>query len=78
MLARALLSKQDLDKLNSFNDNFHRAGTSTTVLTMVVVRGQIAGGVATLWHKRLDSVINLIKFEVDWCFALWIKCNNKE
>lgn len=59
-LQEPFLTKQDLDKLNSFNDNFHRAGTSTAILTMVVVRGWIAGGVATLWHKRLD-----------WSWILW-------
>ncbi len=45
-LQETFLSKQDLGKLNSFNDNFHGAGTSTTDLTMGIVRGRISGGVA--------------------------------
>ncbi len=77
-LQETFLSKQDLGKFNSFNDNFHGAGTSTTDLTMGIVRGRISGGVATLWHKKLDSVINIIKVDVDWCFAVRISCSSKE
>lgn len=28
--------------------------------------------------KKLASVINIIRVDVDWCFAVWVKCNNKE
>lgn len=77
-LQETFLPKQDLGKLNSFNDSFHRAGESMTDLTMGVVRGRIAGGVAILWHKKLDSVMNVIRFELDWCIAVQLKINNKE
>ncbi len=36
--------------LNSFNDNFHGAGESTTDLT-------VAGGVAVLWYKKMLAAI---------------------
>jgi len=39
-----------------FNDHFYGAGESTTDFSMGIVRGRIAGGVAILWHKKLDSV----------------------
>ncbi len=77
-LQEILLPKQDLGKLNSFNDNFHRAGESTTDLSLGIVRGRIAGGVAILWQKKLDSMINVIRLEADWCIAVLIKINNKE
>ncbi len=34
--------------MNSFNDNFHGAGTSTADIIMGIVRGRKSGGVATL------------------------------
>ena len=77
-LQETFLSKQDLGKLNSFNDNFHGAGESTTDLSLGLVKGRIAGGVAILWHKNLDPVINVIRLEVDWCIAVQIKIGNKE
>lgn len=77
-LQETFLPKQDLGKLNSLNDNFHGAGESTTDLSLGIVRGRIAGGVAILWHKKLDAVINVIRLEVDWCIAVQIKMNNKE
>ena len=60
-LQETFLAKQDLGHLNMFHDNFHGAGESTTDLTMGIVRGRIAGGVAILWNRKLDSVIKVIK-----------------
>ena len=77
-LQETFLPKQDLDKLNSFNDNFHGAGESTTDLSRGIVRGRIAGGVAILWHKKLDAVINVIRLDVDWCIAVKVKCDDRE
>lgn len=77
-LQETFLSKQDLGLLNSFNADFHGVGESTTDLSMGIVRGRIAGGVAILWHKKLDSVITVIRLEVDWCIAVRYKYNNKE
>ena len=47
-LQETFLAKQDLDKLNAVNDNFHVAGESTTDL-----RGRIPGGVAILCTKNM-------------------------
>ena len=77
-LQETFLPKQDLGLLNSFNDTFHGAGESTTDLSMGIVRGRIAGGVAVLWHNKLDTVISVIKLEVDWCIAVHYKSNNRE
>lgn len=77
-LQETFLSKQDLGKLNSINDDFCGAGESTVDLTMGIVRGRIADGVAILWHKKLDPVINVIRTGVDWCIALQLKVKNKE
>lgn len=49
------LPKQDLEKLNSINDNFHGDGESTTHNGMGIVRGRISGGVNSLWNKKLDN-----------------------
>lgn len=77
MLTRNFFTEAGFGKI-LFNNNFHRTGESTTDLTMGVVRGRIAGGVAILSHKKLDSVMNVIRFELDWCIAVQLKINNKE
>lgn len=77
-LQETFLPKQDLGKLNSFNDSFHGSGESTVDLTMGIVRGRISGGVAILWHKKLDSVINVIRTGVDWCIVVQLKFKNRE
>ena len=45
---------------------------------MGIVRGRIAGGVAIILHKKLDTMINVIRLEADWCIAVQIRMNNKE
>ena len=52
-LQETFLPKQDLAKLNSFSDNSHGAGESTTDLTMGIVRGRIAGGVANPMAQKV-------------------------
>lgn len=74
---RLFLSKQDLDKLNSINDDFHEVGESTTDLSMGILRGRILGGVAILWHKKYDPLISVIRLGVDWCVAK-VEHNNIE
>ncbi len=55
-LQETFLAMQDLDKLNSLNDNFNGAGESTTDLGMGLIKGRISGGVAILCKKNLDSL----------------------
>ena len=76
-LQETFLPKQDLGLLNSFNGSFHGAGESTTDLSLGIVRGRIAGGVAIVWHEKLDSVINILRLNVDWCIAIQLKISNK-
>ena len=71
-------AQQDLGKLNSLNPSFHGAGESTTDLSRRLCRGRIKGGVAILWRRQLDSVVNVLRMNADWCIALHVKCNNRE
>lgn len=77
-MQETFLAKQDLEKLNSLNDNFHGAGESTTDLSMGIVRGRIPGGVAILWNKKLDSLINVVRLGADWCIAIQFNHNGRE
>lgn len=77
-LKETFLAKQDLKGLNSINDNFHGAGESTTDLSLGIKRGRIPGGVAILWNKKLDSVVNVIRLGVDWCIAIHLTQLDKE
>lgn len=45
-------------------------------LSMGIVRGQIAGGMAFLWHNKIDSFVNIVRTLIDWCIA--IKLENRE
>ncbi len=51
-----LLTKQDLHKLNSINNDFYGAGGSTTDETMGTVQGRIPGGVAILGIRNMTHV----------------------
>lgn len=77
-LQETFLTKQDLSNLNCINNNFHGAGESTVDLSMGIVRGRIRGGVAILWHRKLDSLINIIRTGVDWCIAVHFELDNKD
>ena len=77
-LQETFLSKQDLGLLSSFNKDFHGVGESTTDLSDGILRGRIAGGVAILWHKKLDPVLSVIRLGVDWCIAMHYKSKEKE
>lgn len=68
---------KDLDKLNSVNSNFQGAGESTTDLSLELVHGRIAGGVAIMWHRKYDSLTSIIgRLGVDWCIAITVAYNN--
>ncbi len=51
-------------------------GESTTDLSLGIVHGRIPGGVAILWHKKYDSLISVLRLEVDWCIAIKVEHNN--
>ena len=69
-LQETFLSIQDLDKLNTVHNDFHGAGESTTDLNTRILRGRIPGGVAIFWHKKLDSLVTVIRLDVDWCIGI--------
>ena len=72
------LAKQHLEGLNSIHKDFHGAGESTTDLCSKVVRGRIPGGVATLWNKKYDQLVNVIRLGVDWAIGLELCCSDKK
>lgn len=61
------LPKQHLKKLKSLHEDFH-FHESTTDLN----RGRISGGVAILWHKKYDQLVNAIKPNVNWAIEIEI------
>ncbi len=65
-------TKQDLDQFNSLNDKFNGAGESTTDTGMDLIKGRISGGVAILWEKNLDLLVEVVRLDVDWCIAIQI------
>ncbi len=52
-LQETFLAIQDLDKLNTVNNDFHGAGESTTDLNTRILRGRIPGGVAIFGTRKL-------------------------
>ncbi len=76
-IQETFLAKQDLDQLNSVNNDFHGAGESTTDLSTGILRGRIPGGVAILWHKKYDPLITVIRLEIDWGIAIKVVHNDK-
>ena len=71
------LSKQDLEKLNTLHPMFHGVGESTTDLSERLAHGRIPGGVATLWNCKYDSVVTVLRLEVDWAIGIEIKLDNR-
>lgn len=77
-LQETWLAKQNLDKLNSLNVDFHGAGESTTDLSTRIVRGRIAGGVAILWNSKYDPIVKVVRLDVNWAIGLEINFNDKK
>ena len=76
-LQETWLAKQDLDKLNNLHPDFHGAGESTTDLSSRIVHGRIAGGVAILWNMKYDSMVKVVRLNVDWAIGLEFNCEGK-
>ena len=71
------MAKQDLDKLNTLHPDFHGAGESTTDLSTGIHRGRIPGGVVILWNVKYDSMVKIVRLNVDWAIGLEFNCNGK-
>ena len=52
------------------HDDFYGSGESMTYLSMGIMCGRIPGGVAIFWRKKYDSLISVIRLEVDWAIAI--------
>ena len=76
-LQETFLARQDLEGLSSVHDDFHGAGESTTDLSTKIVRGRIPGGVAILWNKKYDSLVNVVRMDVDWAIGIEFNCSDK-
>ncbi len=72
------LPKQELERLNSLHKDFCRVVESTTDLSTRVVHGRISHGVAMLWHKKYDQMVNVVRLDVDWAIGIEFKCGDKK
>ena len=77
-IQETFLPKQDLERLNMIHGDFHGVGESTTDLCEKVIRGRIPGGVAILWNKKYDQLVNIIRLGVDWAIGVELSCNDKK
>ncbi len=72
------LPKQELERLNSLHKDFCGVVESTTDLSTRVVLGRISHGVAMLWHKKYDQLVNVVRLDVDWAIGIEFKCGDKK
>ena len=72
------MCKQDLDKLNSINANFHGIGESTTDARDGFLQGRISGGVAVLWNIAYESHISELRLEKDWAVGIEIEYEKRK
>ena len=77
-IQETFLPKKDLERLNMIHGDFHGVGESTTDLCEKVIRGRIPGGVAILWNKKYDQLVNIIRLGVDWAIGVELSCNDKK
>ena len=77
-IQETFLPKQDLERLNSLHNDFYGAGESTTDLSNNIVRGRIPGGVAILWNKKYDQLVNVVRMDVDWAIGIEFNCGGKK
>lgn len=66
------LSKQDIEKTNYLHKDVHGVGESTSDLSSRVIRGNISGGDAILWHKMYDQLVNVVRLQFDWSIGIEI------
>ena len=72
------LPKQDLERLNSLHKDFYGVGESTTDMSEKIVRGRIPGGVAILWNKKYDQLVNVVRLDVDWAIGIEFNCSDRK
>ena len=77
-LQETWLSKQDLDKLNSINPDYHGIGESTTDTHDRMIQGRISGGVAILWNIKHESQISELRLEKDWAVGIVIQYEDRK
>lgn len=70
-------STQDLGHLNSLHENFHGVGVSTTNLDERIIHGHPPGGVAIMWHNRLETNVKILDLKLDWCVGIEISIDDR-
>jgi exonuclease III len=70
--------KQDLAGLNCLHNNYHGWGTTTVDYRDGLVAGHPPGGVAILWHSRLDSHIKPVDINCSFAAAIEVNLGSKK
>ena len=76
-LQETWLFEQDLSCLNNVHVDFVGIGTSTFDLSRGLCSGHAPGGVAILYRQSLQSCIEPISFDVDWCVGAKVSIDGK-
>jgi len=70
-------TKQELPGLNRLHSDFHGCGVSTVDTRDGLIAGHAPGGVAILWHNRLDHCITPLDTKCDFATAVEVKIGTK-
>ena len=63
--------------LNTLHKNFHGIGDATVDTRDKIVHGHAPGGVAILWHTRIEPLIKELHLNVNWAVGIEINIDNK-
>ena len=69
--------RQDLSYLNALDSDFHGTGASTTDYENRLVAGHPPGGVAILWHRKLEQYVKPVELGLDWCAAIEVSVGHR-
>ena len=71
-------SKQDLTNLNTLHGDYRGSGVTTVDYGDRIVAGHPPGGVAIMWHRKLEKFIKPVDLNTDWCNAIEICIDNNK
>ena len=69
--------RQDLSYLNALDSDFHGTGASTRDYENRLVAGHPPGGVAILWHRKLEQYVKPVELGLDWCAAIEVSVGHR-
>lgn len=70
-----MLSKQNLEYLNSFHCDFHGTGGSAVLFSGIIKGYQEAWPFFV--DKKYDAYVSVVKLDMDWCIAVKVILENK-